>query len=76
MSEQQWLNIFSENLKSLMKDARITQIELAEEIGVTQSVISDYVNGRKLPGIKSIINMSYALGCDLYDFIDFGEMIE
>lgn len=76
MSEQQWLDIFGDNLKSLMEDAKMTQSELAEEIGVTQSVISDYVNKRKLPGIKSILNISYTLGCDLYDFIDFGEMID
>lgn len=75
MTEQEWLNIFSDNLKSLLKDARMTQRELADEANLSESVVSDYVHGRKLPGIRSILNIFYALDCDLYDFIDFGERI-
>lgn len=76
MTEEKWRELFGFNLKNHLKDARMTQEELAEEMGVTQSAISDYVNGRKLPGVRSILNMAYALSCDTDDLIDFGEMID
>ena len=76
MTEQEWLNEFSDNLKSLLKDALMTQRELADDTNLSESVISDYVNGRKLPGIRSILNISYSLDCDLHDLIDFGERID
>lgn len=76
MSEFEWLDIFGDNLSDLLRERRMTQSELAEKAKLPKSLISDYVNKKKLPGIKSIINIYYALDCDLYDLIDFDEMIE
>ncbi|MBL7205992.1 MAG: helix-turn-helix domain-containing protein [Candidatus Aenigmarchaeota archaeon] len=51
--------VLSDNLNSVLKKWRnifkISQKELAEELGITSSVISDYESGRrKSPGIKII----------------------
>ena len=56
--------------------ARINQITLAKDSGLSQSSINQYLNKKRVPSIRAIINMTYALGIDMSDFIDFGSMIE
>lgn len=76
MSKDEWLDEFGNNLQALMRENDITQRELERKSGVSQSDLSRYVNGRQAPTYKAIINLSYALECDVADLIDFGEMIE
>ena len=76
MSEMEWLEIFSGNLKDLMKETRMTQEELAEESRIDQSTISRYLNKKRIPTVRAIVNLSYALNCDMADLIDFGDSIE
>lgn len=75
MTEVEWLDIFASNLASAMKDGGFTQVELAEESGLAQSTISSYLNKQKLPGIKAVLNISYALDCEVGELIDFDEFI-
>lgn len=75
ISEQEWLDIFGDNLRSMMDEYRYSQKELAEVTGLSQSTICKYINKQQMPTIKAIINLSYELGCDLYDLIDFGSKI-
>lgn len=75
MSEQEWLDIFGDNLISMLNDANMSQRELAEETDISQGTISKYTRGQQLPGIKAIINISYALDCDVSELIDFGDKI-
>lgn len=75
MTEREWLEIFSENLIELLKDARMSQRELADAAGLSESSVSDYIHGRKLPGIKAVINIAYVLGRSLDELIDFGYRI-
>lgn len=76
MSESEWLDIFGSNLSNMLKKAGFTQRELAEETELSEATISSYINSRKLPGIKAIINIAYALDCSVDDLVDFGEMIQ
>lgn len=46
--------ILSENLEQLMKQNNITQIELSEAIGVSQSTISNWIKEIKYPRIGKI----------------------
>lgn len=75
MSEAEWLNIFSDNLSNMLKKAGFTQSELSEETGLSASAISNYINGRKTPTIKAIINIAYVLDCSISDLVDFGDII-
>lgn len=75
MTEKEWLDIFAHNLVDMLQDARMTQRELADETGLSEGTISAYINGRKMPGIRAIVNIGYALDCDLNDLIDFGDRI-
>ncbi|MBC3135028.1 MULTISPECIES: helix-turn-helix domain-containing protein [Staphylococcus] len=46
--------ILSENLDQLMKENNVTQIELSEAIGVSQSTISNWLKEVKYPRISKI----------------------
>lgn len=75
MSEVEWLDIFGDNLSDMLRDARMTQRELADETGLSEASISGYIHKRKLPGPKALVNIAYALDCDMNDLIDFGDRI-
>ena len=76
MSESEWLDIFAANLKSDMERVGINQRELARKTGLSDATISTYLNRQRMPGIKAVLNISYALGIDASDLIDFDEMID
>lgn len=75
MFEQEWLEIFADNLVDIMKEYRITQKELSEDSGLSEGTISNYIHKKQMPGIKAIINLAYALDISIDDFIDFGDRI-
>ena len=54
MEYQSARKILSENLEQLMKQNNITQIELSEAIGVSQSTISNWIKEIKYPRIGKI----------------------
>lgn len=45
---------FDRILKELMKKRRLNQLQLAEILGIRQSQISNWLNGKSLPGYYSL----------------------
>lgn len=76
MSEQEWIEIFGDNLQSILEEYGLSQRDLADEIGVSESTISKYIHKKQMPNIKAIVNMVYALDIEFDDLIDFGSPIE
>lgn len=76
MTELEWIDIFGDNLVDMLKDANMTQQELADATGLSKATISAYIKKRKAPGLKAIINIAHALNCSVDELIDFEEMIE
>lgn len=76
MTELEWMKTFGQTLKNKLDDAWMTQRELAEESGISESSISYYINGERIPKIRSIINIAHALSCDPAELIDFGDIID
>lgn len=76
MTETEWLKDFANNLREMLFDYNMSQRELAEESGLSEASISQYLSRQKMPGIRAIINISYALNCDIDDLIDFGSRIK
>jgi transcriptional regulator with XRE-family HTH domain len=74
-SEKEWLDIFSGNLRDMLDDANMSQRELADATGLSDAAISYYINGEKIPGVKALVNISYALDCSLDELMDFGDRI-
>lgn len=75
MTEVRWMREFSRNLAYALNDAGMGQNEFARECGFSKSMVSKYINGRCMPDIKSVLRMSYVLGCSIDDLIDFGEPV-
>lgn len=76
MTETQWLDTFGDNLASMLYDAKLTQRDLADMTGLSESTISFYIRKQKMPGIKAILKIAYALDCEVSELIDFGSTIE
>jgi transcriptional regulator with XRE-family HTH domain len=76
MSEIEWLNTFANNLARMLYEMKLTQRDLAEMSGISEGTISKYLNAQQMPGVKAILNISYATGCEISELIDFGTMIE
>jgi transcriptional regulator with XRE-family HTH domain len=75
MSEQQWLDIFADNLRDKLIEYGANQREFAEDIGVAESTVSRYIRGQAVPSIFILINMSHVLGCSIDELADFGQKI-
>ena len=75
MSEIEFIDIFSDNLRELMLEHNITQMELADEILVNKSTITRYLNKSTMPSIKALINLSIVFNCDIEDLIPTYDLI-
>lgn len=75
MSEVEMMEIFAGNLKTIMDDVRITQAELAKETKLSESTISRYLSGERLPNCKAIVNLCCVLNCDFEDLLPTYDVI-
>jgi transcriptional regulator with XRE-family HTH domain len=72
------MNKFGNRLKHLMLDKKINQIKLAEKLGLSNSAISDWTNGRSYPNALTLIQLVEILEVSA-DFIlgtGYGEKTE
>ena len=60
MGEQEWLDIFGDNLRDILEEQWTSRSEIAEAIGVSEATISRYINKTQMPSVRSLINMSWA----------------
>ena len=75
MTEMEWLDIFGDNLRSVLEYTNTTQRELADAAGLAESTISSYINKRKMPSLRAVINIAYALDINIEELIPTDEMI-
>ena len=76
MGQQEWLNIFGDNLASILEEERISQRELSRLTGLNESTISRYINKLQMPTVRAIINISFALEWQFEDMLNYGAMLE
>lgn len=76
ISEVEFIDIFADNLRDIMEDAKIGQRELAKEAHLTRETINRYLNKKTMPSLRALINICYVLNCDLYDILPACNMIE
>lgn len=53
---------FSQRLKQLRKDKRLTQAQVAQRIGVTASMVSSYETDIRLPSYEVLIRLADVFG--------------
>jgi len=54
---------FSERLKQLRINNKLTQEELAQKIGLSRHAVTGYENGKREPSIKTILALSELFEC-------------
>lgn len=57
-------------LRQVRLDANITQLQLAEKIGQTQSYVSKYENGEQRLDLIELEAVCKAIGISLTDFVE------
>ena len=58
-----------EKLRAAREAARLTQVELAEKVGVYQRDISRWEKGHREPGVLIVKKMAQVLGCSMDDLV-------
>ena len=76
MSQQEWLDIFGDNLANILEEEKISQKELSRLTGLSESTISKYINKLQMPTVRAIINISYALDWSFEDMLNYGDIVE
>lgn len=76
MSELEWMDIFANNLRDILDEQKMSQRELADVLGVTESTVSKYLNARIMPSPRVLCNLVHELDADLYDILYFGDRID
>lgn len=75
MSEVEWMKIFGQNLEEMLVEARMTQRDLAEDTGLSEAAISQYINQRRMPTVRALVNIAYSLNCSFDELMDFGDVL-
>lgn len=77
MTQMEFMQIIGNNIKSELEDSWMTQKELAEATGVSESTISRYIKAEMMPSLVNITNIAVALCCTVDDIISFdGDTID
>lgn len=61
---------FCRKLREAAAARRITQTALAEQVGLTQSNVSDYMRGQFVPGVDMVERFAAALGVAPWNLLD------
>ncbi len=54
---------FSSRLKALRHEAGLSQVALAQSLGISASAIGMYEQGRRKPDIQTVVALANAFGC-------------
>ena len=69
ISEIEFIDIFADNLRSIMEEVGITQAELTDDSGLTRATINRYLKKQRMPDLRALINICYILECEVTDLI-------
>ena len=69
MTKKDFMKSVGSNLKKELYEHNISQSELSRMTGLSRSIISEYISGKKLPSVKNLINMCSRIGCYPHDIV-------
>ena len=61
--------VFGENFKKLRQEARLSQKDVAENLGIYQSNISDWENDISRPDYEKLIQLTKLYGCTIAELL-------
>jgi len=59
----------ADNIAAAIKGSGKTQAQIALEVGITKTVISDYIAGRSVPSVLTLAKLCAALDCTYEDIL-------
>lgn len=62
--------MISRAIKRLRNNAGLTQVELAERIGISQGSLSAYESGKDIPSVNTLIRMADVFKCTLDELVE------
>lgn len=68
MTEQERKDRFGINLMRLIAEYGCTLRDFAEESGISETALNNYVNGRRMPNFFIVEQIADILGCGLDEF--------
>jgi DNA-binding XRE family transcriptional regulator len=69
LTDAEWKTSFKTRLYKLMTHRGVTQAELADKIGTSQTMVSHYITGRSVPGVVAAAKIARVLGCSIEDLL-------
>ena len=75
MTELEWMDIFGDNLRDILKEYGMSQKDLADESGLSETTISRYIKKQRIPNMKAIVNIANALDLTTDELINLDERI-
>ena len=75
MSEVEFMDIFGDNLRDSMEMFGYNQKQLAREARISQATLSKYLSKQIMPSIPALINLTFALDCEISDLIPIYEPV-
>lgn len=66
-----WRKEFARRLRKKIVMRGVTQVSLGETTGISQPLLSLYVQGKSLPSAQKVSALAKALGCSVNDLIGF-----
>lgn len=71
MNDTEWKKALGRRIRRYLWLRGMTQKELADEMKISQGIISSYINGNNLPSARNLKKISDALNCTVSDLVDF-----
>lgn len=65
----QELSTLGRNIHIILFDKKMTRMQLAEKVGISQQMVSDIVQGNKSPKAETLIKIAKALDVTVDDLI-------
>lgn len=76
ISEVEFIEIFADNLRDVMKDVGISQRQLAKEAHITEAALSRYLNKQRMPNMRTFMNLCYVLDCEYSDLLPTYSLVD
>lgn len=61
------------NIRKFIVYRDMRQQDVAEQAGITQAMLSRYINGTSMPGLDKIHNLAHVLNCQVSDLLGVEE---
>ena len=61
------------NIRKFIVNKNMRQQDVADKAGITQAMLSRYINGTSMPGIDKLHNLAAVLGCHVDDLLGVEE---